>query len=578
MKFNRMKFNRMKFNKELTKIVKKNTNDTTVIVIILIVLLIGLGIYWYYKHTTILEGIIDSPPAASPPENTLGRLTNSLNSFMADLKAETGQSGTSFDATSTADIVGLMDKLKKVTGLTQQTDSIYDAERPYAIPADDDPANLINRMSTSYPGETFLTEGRNRFSDSFCETYGPGSGSDLNVECNKLTAENCNQTKCCIFLNGQKCVAGNQAGPSVTVDASTGEDIDYTYYSYKNTCYGSCDNETSTTSANPCSSYTNDSTSIDKSCINRYWKQTVCGEAENNPNYITDNLVKEWKNHSRAAIKEKIQDIASDERHYAKCYGTDETKWPLPCDGTTVTSFGLSQRCMTDLFKKTGCTYDGTVNQAFVEEHKLEPKSAMINIFTGYFNGKDTVSKQKCYGPDEMAWPDGCANVSDGTLLSNVPKECVESLWRKIYKGVCRTDFLDNLYDSEGKLIEITPLLAGTVADLKNTSADQIEDMLHNPTKRTQCYGSNPNNWPGITKVTPDPCAGIPKIFKRNAAGQLVKTATSEVSVGCRQRLADLVSSTNLTDATDVANMKVNLRTGNPPTGELDTVLSMIRR
>jgi len=559
MKFNSIKFNSTKFNKELNKTILKNLNSNTLIVIILIILLIVLGVYWYYKHNTIIEGNLET-------------VTNSLTGFMDTLKTETGMS---FDSSKSSELLGLMDKLKDITGGSQDN-GIYNVDYPYATAADDISANLINTTPSTYPGKTFLVGGRDRFSDGFCETY--GSSLTLDLECNKLTAEHCNETSCCVFLNGKKCVAGSKDGPTVMVDTLTGGDIDYTYYSHKNTCYGTCEKEMTTESANPCSSYTNDSTSISKSCINRYWKQTVCGESNNNPNYITDDLVKEWKNHSRASIKEKIKDIATDEIHYAKCYGTNETKWPAPCIGTSPTSFGLSQRCMTDLFKKTGCTYDGTVNQAFVEEHKLEPKSAMINKFTGYFNGKDIVSKQKCYGPDEMAWPDGCANVSDSTLISNTSKECVSGIWRTIHKGVCKTEVLDNFYNPEGKWIHNLAIIDIPIGELRSTSSDKIEDMLNKPEKRSLCYGTNPNNWPGVNKITQnDPCSGIPPNYKVNAGGQIVKTPLSDVSLVCRQRLADLLSSTDPMEATRIANMKINLRSGNPPTGELDTVLNMIR-
>jgi hypothetical protein len=528
-KFNSMKFNCTKFNKELNKTILKNLNSNTLIVIILIILLIVLGVYWYYKRNTIIEGNLET-------------VTNSLSGFMDTLKTETGMS---FDSSKSAELLGLMDKLKDITG-SSQDNGIYNVDYPYATAADDSSANLINTTPSTYPGKTFLVGGRDRFSDGFCETY--GSSLTLDLECNKLTAEHCNETSCCVFLNGKKCVAGSKDGPTVMVDTLNGGDIDYTYYSHKNTCYGTCEKEMTTESANPCSSYTNDSTSISKSCINRYWKQTVCGESVNNPNYITDDLVKEWKNHSRAAIKEKIKDIATDEIHYAKCYGTNETKWPAPCIGTSPTSFGLSQRCMTDLFKKTGCTYDGTVNQAFVEEHKLEPKSAMINKFTGYFNGKDIVSKQKCYGPDEMAWPSPCKGMTSDTLLKDVPKECVMRTWVDKLKSQCTSEHLDKFYDVNDNLIVdgVGIKSSDTFKIVKEMPEEHIYIIINEPVARQMCYGSNPNNWPGIVKVTPDPCEGITAYTKR-PAGNFIETQIRDVPLKCRNRISDLLVPTGRT-------------------------------
>jgi len=65
--------------------------------------------------------------------------------------------------------------------------------------------------------------------DDFCK-------SSLKDSCDKLTKKNCNATSCCIMLNGEKCVAGNQDGP--TFKTESGEDITVDYYYYQNKCYG----------------------------------------------------------------------------------------------------------------------------------------------------------------------------------------------------------------------------------------------------------------------------------------------------------------------------------------------------
>jgi len=63
------------------------------------------------------------------------------------------------------------------------------------------------------------------------------SGSDsLKESCAKLTKKNCNETSCCVVLNGEKCVAGNEDGPTFKTDS--GEDITIDYYYYQNKCYG----------------------------------------------------------------------------------------------------------------------------------------------------------------------------------------------------------------------------------------------------------------------------------------------------------------------------------------------------
>jgi cytoskeletal protein RodZ len=68
--------------------------------------------------------------------------------------------------------------------------------------------------------------------DDFCKS----NSASLKESCNKLTKKNCNSTSCCVVLNGKKCVAGNQDGP--TFKTESGEDVNIDYYYYQNKCYG----------------------------------------------------------------------------------------------------------------------------------------------------------------------------------------------------------------------------------------------------------------------------------------------------------------------------------------------------
>ena len=52
-----------------------------------------------------------------------------------------------------------------------------------------------------------------------------------------LTKENCNVTSCCIWLNQDKCVAGNELGPTFLTDENK-KKINVDYFYYKNKCIG----------------------------------------------------------------------------------------------------------------------------------------------------------------------------------------------------------------------------------------------------------------------------------------------------------------------------------------------------
>lgn len=71
---------------------------------------------------------------------------------------------------------------------------------------------------------------------SFCE-INSSKPVELHNSCNKLTKDNCNATSCCIWLNNEKCVAGNKAGPIFLNDENK-KPINIDTYYYKNKCYG----------------------------------------------------------------------------------------------------------------------------------------------------------------------------------------------------------------------------------------------------------------------------------------------------------------------------------------------------
>jgi hypothetical protein len=99
---------------------------------------------------------------------------------------------------------------------TTETDTTDDTSQPVPPPEPNKPNSSINMSPV----------------DDFCKS----SSDSLKESCAKLTKKNCNETSCCIVLNGKKCAAGNQDGPTFKTDS--GEDITVDYYYYQNKCYG----------------------------------------------------------------------------------------------------------------------------------------------------------------------------------------------------------------------------------------------------------------------------------------------------------------------------------------------------
>ena len=75
--------------------------------------------------------------------------------------------------------------------------------------------------------------------EDFCKLH-DGKSNELEGACNKLTEDNCNKVSCCVYANGNKCVAGSQNGATYKTDANN-ETINVDYYYYKNKCFGNCE-------------------------------------------------------------------------------------------------------------------------------------------------------------------------------------------------------------------------------------------------------------------------------------------------------------------------------------------------
>jgi hypothetical protein len=69
---------------------------------------------------------------------------------------------------------------------------------------------------------------------SFCQNSMSSIEKDAN--CKKLTKDNCTTVGCCLLLNGEKCVGGDESGPTYLNE--DGKDIDVQYYIYKGDCKG----------------------------------------------------------------------------------------------------------------------------------------------------------------------------------------------------------------------------------------------------------------------------------------------------------------------------------------------------
>ena len=75
----------------------------------------------------------------------------------------------------------------------------------------------------------------------FCNA--PNATSDtIEQKCNKLDANVCSTTSCCVLLGGTKCVAGDERGPTFDQNFNDQSMLYRDRYYYMGNCYGNCSN------------------------------------------------------------------------------------------------------------------------------------------------------------------------------------------------------------------------------------------------------------------------------------------------------------------------------------------------
>ncbi len=73
----------------------------------------------------------------------------------------------------------------------------------------------------------------------FC-SFHKSNPSQIETECGKLDKTTCASTSCCALLGGEKCVAGNESGPTMKSNFSDIYVRNKDHYYYQGKCYGNC--------------------------------------------------------------------------------------------------------------------------------------------------------------------------------------------------------------------------------------------------------------------------------------------------------------------------------------------------
>jgi len=73
----------------------------------------------------------------------------------------------------------------------------------------------------------------------FC-SFNKNSNSNTEAACLKIDKNTCASTSCCVLLGGEKCVAGNENGPTIKSNYSDIYLKNKDFYFHQGKCYGNC--------------------------------------------------------------------------------------------------------------------------------------------------------------------------------------------------------------------------------------------------------------------------------------------------------------------------------------------------
>jgi hypothetical protein len=125
-------------------------------------------------------------------------------------------------------------KLKKQVTIESFNSSEYEENDITSIDKDKIASAGAGAISDAGTEDKFSKMGSNNVDFAFCQNN--MSSLEKHNNCKKLTKNNCTTVGCCVLLNGEKCVGGNESGPTFLNE--DGKDIDVQYYNHKNKCVG----------------------------------------------------------------------------------------------------------------------------------------------------------------------------------------------------------------------------------------------------------------------------------------------------------------------------------------------------
>ena len=266
------------------------------------------------------------------------------------------------------------------------------------------------------------------------------------------------------------------------------------------------------------------------------YNDTGCDQTDNliTPEFATKNSFKtkgEWINEF-ISYKTGVNSEGLGDSDFTKCFGPDQSGWPTPCSETDNLSTGLSQRCLTSLFKESGCvpgSSGGLITPSYAVDNKYKTKKEMLTLFKNINARSDDDSFTKCYGTDRSTWP------KRSLILG-------QTSWGQIYFKRSRVPKPGAL-ETSADLIENQPwVLDTTLYQIYMTSITQLPDgSLYG----TNFYGNLciKSKLGDIWQL--DPLIPVKSKFRR--VRQLTNPAKTLIAVGRNNSLYKIIRDPNYT-------------------------------
>ena len=363
---------------------------------------------------------------------------------------------------------------------------------------------------------------KSEYAEDICEKY-MGDYQTINEKCRGLSDQSCTLTKCCVLMNGNKCVAGDKNGPSLITE--TDEDgnknqLIYEYYIYQGQRFPELLPEDSNYNNN-CGKYADNSTDISPECMIQLFNKAGCA----NPN-PTEIITEDYKIQNSRSTKRYLRDDLTKKalalKNLNDTYDPDMKKDKMikcngpasECDKFYSYDKNVSKKCMEDMFDIERATQ---LKQYYNVADNVALSDASLNIintfitddfasdYAGYTKKNTnywiknktqemiTLMKQAIKEATENNTAFACKDYKDNN--TNVSRNCMNYMFMDgCPSGDTAKVIDDKFYNSHLKLTrqQIQTELKNLADTLKKDVPGNITDIL-NSDNTIKCYGKNNN-------------------------------------------------------------------------------------